>query len=432
MPEEPFGRVPPSVLVLSHASELGGASRSALTVVEQLRAANWPVVVLAPDGPLRPILAQRGAQVVLWDPPVSLWPGFPLISSGLPPRSLNVLGHDALALARLPFRVARAAEAIRTLVAQRGVNTIYVNSLALFPLSGVLAALRRQAGVRVLWQVREVLNPRLPGWLYRRIARNLAQAADRVIAITSNEAQAFADLAPTVVIHNAVPDDWQVDIRPPEAPREGPLQVCMAAAFNSGKGLADFLAMAAIAHQHFPEAEFVLYVTHPRLRHGPTARILAAAGLWNDRVPLVIEALEQATELKLRAGVRIVFDHAMTLDTYRQATVYVRPDRAACPWGRDIIEAMWAGVPVVATGACQEFVIDGETGYLVPPARPEQLAEKVCQLLGDERLRAAMAQAARVRAQALFSPELFREKISQVFGLAAERERLPAARSDPR
>jgi glycosyltransferase involved in cell wall biosynthesis len=46
---------------------------------------------------------------------------------------------------------------------------------------------------------------------------------------------------------------------------------------------------------------------------------------------------------------------------------------------RSILEAMRAGLPVVATdvGGCGESVVDGETGYLVPKEDPEYLAEKL-------------------------------------------------------
>lgn len=47
------------------------------------------------------------------------------------------------------------------------------------------------------------------------------------------------------------------------------------------------------------------------------------------------------------------------------------------------IEAMAAGKPVVVTrsGGPQEIVEDGETGFLVPPADPEALAAKICEVL---------------------------------------------------
>jgi glycosyltransferase involved in cell wall biosynthesis len=61
-----------------------------------------------------------------------------------------------------------------------------------------------------------------------------------------------------------------------------------------------------------------------------------------------------------------------------------------------LLEAMAAGVPVVATRVSgnPEVVRDGVTGLLVPPADPVSLAHAISQVLGDRRRAAKMANAA--------------------------------------
>lgn len=65
-----------------------------------------------------------------------------------------------------------------------------------------------------------------------------------------------------------------------------------------------------------------------------------------------------------------------------------------------IVEAMAAGVPVVATavGGSVDAVADGETGLLVPPRSPEALASALLRLVESEPLRRAFGAAARERA----------------------------------
>jgi glycosyltransferase involved in cell wall biosynthesis len=60
------------------------------------------------------------------------------------------------------------------------------------------------------------------------------------------------------------------------------------------------------------------------------------------------------------------------------------------------IEAMAAGRPVVVTrsGGPQEIVQDGKTGFLVPPADPETLAARVCEILLHPELGARLGAAA--------------------------------------
>ena len=71
------------------------------------------------------------------------------------------------------------------------------------------------------------------------------------------------------------------------------------------------------------------------------------------------------------------------------------------------VEAMAAEKPVIVTrsGGPQEIVEDGRTGYLTPPADPEALAEKICELLANPKRAAALAQMARAKVASTFTLE---------------------------
>jgi glycosyltransferase involved in cell wall biosynthesis len=74
-------------------------------------------------------------------------------------------------------------------------------------------------------------------------------------------------------------------------------------------------------------------------------------------------------------------------------------------FGRVLIEAMAMGKAVVATdaGGVPEIVIQGETGLLVPPAQPKDLAEAVLTLLEDAPRAQRLGMAGRRRAETTFS-----------------------------
>lgn len=68
--------------------------------------------------------------------------------------------------------------------------------------------------------------------------------------------------------------------------------------------------------------------------------------------------------------------------------IFVLPSvKEGFPWV--VIEAMAAKLSVVATrvGAIPEIIEDGKNGFIVEPARPEQIAAKIQDLLNDEHLR---------------------------------------------
>jgi len=70
-------------------------------------------------------------------------------------------------------------------------------------------------------------------------------------------------------------------------------------------------------------------------------------------------------------------------------------------FGMVILEAMAAGKPVVThdVGGIAELVVDGETGFLVPPGDVDAICSRLNLLLNDRELYAAMSQAARRRAK---------------------------------
>lgn len=80
------------------------------------------------------------------------------------------------------------------------------------------------------------------------------------------------------------------------------------------------------------------------------------------------------------------------------------------------IEAMACGVPVVSTevGGPAETIVDGVTGYLVPPRRPDLIAGRVRELLDSDRLRDRMGLAGRQRVVEKFSLDKYVESFSRV------------------
>jgi glycosyltransferase involved in cell wall biosynthesis len=85
--------------------------------------------------------------------------------------------------------------------------------------------------------------------------------------------------------------------------------------------------------------------------------------------------------------------------------------------GTSLLDAMAAAKPVVATtaGGIPEVVIDGETGFLVPPRDHEAMAAAIVRLLKDEDLRRRMGAAGLARARTRFSAERMVQETVRVY-----------------
>jgi glycosyltransferase involved in cell wall biosynthesis len=82
-----------------------------------------------------------------------------------------------------------------------------------------------------------------------------------------------------------------------------------------------------------------------------------------------------------------------------------------------VVEAMAAGLPVVATtaGDTPELVEHGRTGWICPMADPACLAQRVVELLSSEEMRLAMGHAGRRRAEQSFSIQRMVDSITAIY-----------------
>jgi N-acetyl-alpha-D-glucosaminyl L-malate synthase BshA len=80
------------------------------------------------------------------------------------------------------------------------------------------------------------------------------------------------------------------------------------------------------------------------------------------------------------------------------------------------LEAMASGLPIVATkvGGLPEIIKDGENGFLVEPKNPEELAEKVLSILGNNELRERITRNNKEKAKD-YSWESVVEKLEEVY-----------------
>ena len=109
-------------------------------------------------------------------------------------------------------------------------------------------------------------------------------------------------------------------------------------------------------------------------------------------------------------------------ELYRAATVFMfSSDNEGLP--RVLIEAMWAGLPVVSTAnaGASEIISDESTGYVVPVGDAGGLAKRAVELLQNPVERQAMADRARTEARLNFDPAKLADEIALMWARAGNR-----------
>jgi len=116
--------------------------------------------------------------------------------------------------------------------------------------------------------------------------------------------------------------------------------------------------------------------------------------------------------------VRIV-DHCDDMPAaYMLSDVVVSASTDPEAFGRVIVEAQALGRPVIASehGGATETVLEGKTGWLVPPGQVDPLAETLAKVLAlNETQRAALSEAAIANVRDNFSKQAMCEKTLEVY-----------------
>jgi len=143
----------------------------------------------------------------------------------------------------------------------------------------------------------------------------------------------------------------------------------------------------------------------------PKARLLIV-GDGPDRVMLAC----LVKELQLEDAVIFCGYQASPRDFYHLMDIFVLAS-AREAFGLVLVEAMLAKLPVVATrvGGVPGVVNEDDTGYLVEPFQPEELANAILQLAGDQAKRHSMGQRGRERALKYFSSERYVNDVDALY-----------------
>ena len=257
----------------------------------------------------------------------------------------------------------------------------------------------------------------------RLLARPLAAAVDGVVAVSRAAAEALGPLRARRLL-----DVVGVPITLPDAlavtPATQPPAIGTLARLVPYKGLHQMVAAAGLLREEFPDLRVLLAGGEVRQYPGYRDQLVAqAAALGLDGA---VELPGFVADVGALLGRLSVFVSA----TYLDEEGYGRE-----ALGAGILEASWAGLPVVASaeGGTAEAVLDGVTGTLVDRPDPDRLAEAIAPYLRDPEAARRAGEAGRAFARERFAPAPTSARVFSALARAAGRtappSRAPSARS---
>jgi len=230
--------------------------------------------------------------------------------------------------------------------------------------------------------------------VYALIERLAAPLATRIINVCAFE-EAIAlqrrvgRRQQQVVVHNGMPD---LGYRHRAAPSSAPPMIVMIARFEPPKDHATVLAALA----QCLDLEWRLRL----IGDGPAMASVRAT----------------ADELGLTPRIEFLGARNDVAALLSESQLFVLASRWE-GFPRSILEAMRAGLPVIASdvGGVHEAVLDGRTGFVVPPQDDAALATALRSLLEDAALRSAMGTAGRRAFERHFTFERMAARTFQVY-----------------
>lgn len=373
-----------NVLLVDHAPFFGGAESFLIDLLSALDRKNFsPTIVTDPSSPVLERFRASGNPVIT----------MPLPKLNQSPLFLPRVIHAGTQLARI------ARDTRADLMHTFGVRTHLIGAVA-----------ARWSRVPLLWRLCDDTFPRRLASLFAGAPRCIVSASAWLAAKYPN--LKFDGIAPDGARPPALLS--KSDARAELGLSDSDLVVSHVARLVRWKGQDVFIRALARA-----------------ARESPNARGVIAGGWIADEEHAGILGGGEAYNTELRALAneiapgRILFAGFMPDPSiaYAASDMFAHTSILPEPFGRTVIEAMMAGLPVIASnaGALPEIVLDGQTGLLTAPGDADALAYAVSMLLRSSSEREKLGRAARARAEQEFTLDQMTRRMENYYRVTVGR-----------
>lgn len=369
-----------TVLFVHQSSEMYGSDKVLLYLAQGVLADRsfHPVVVLPEIGPLHTALVASGIEVHVGEV-----------------AKISRAVFTPKGLLRLAKQTIKAVRCLDRIVGSRPIALVHSNTLAV--LSGAIwAVLRRR---KHLWHVHEIiLSPKMVRQGFPFLVRHLADLAMSNSTLTESWllAEQPALASRSVVVFNGLPEVEMPSaaaiqsFRKRVGAKDGDVVITLAGRINRWKGQ-ELLLSAAKELKRRGRADSLRFV------------IVGSAAPGLEDLPDQLKAQANEGGVGDRCSFVPFIDDIWPV--WFGSDIAVVPSTEPEPFGMVAIEAMAAGIPVIAAGhgGLLDIVIDNETGLLFPPREIAGLSEAIDRLASNEELRKQLGVAGKRRQREQFS-----------------------------
>jgi glycosyltransferase involved in cell wall biosynthesis len=364
----------------------GGSSRSLYFLIRYLdKSRNNPIVILGKKGPAELLYKSANIESNVF---------FPIPrTTAMITKNWRAVGRFVTQLIHLP----RFLWFTKNLIKSNNIDIVHLNHESLFFIGLCFHLL---FNVKIVYHVRTMLPVNI--WSKIQVLTAI-HTADYLLFITENERDLWRSIfkktqnIPQCVIHNIAESVKKNNRQETLKKISRKFKVISLMKLSYSRGVDRLVDVGlCLKNQHLRDIVFIL------------------CGRTED----------EAYEKSIRERVRVEKMNESFLflghqknpeEILSECNVLIRPSREYNPWGRDVIEALRMGIPIIAIGTYSKFVEDGVNGYLLPEFDAEKIAQKIIYLSGHPEVTEGIKRANIEKAKRLFNGHTNASKVEAVY-----------------
>jgi len=298
------------------------------------------------------------------------------------------------------YILSKAFFQLRKIIREEKTDLVYSNTTAV--LIGAVTA--RLTGKKHIWHIHEIIER--PAFLFSFLGWMISRFSDKAVVVSKSVYDHWKKIVPAeklVTIYNGF--DYSVfDAKPSTLKTElninsGSIIIGTIGRIHYWKGQDYFLRIAGALHAKYSDLSFLI------------------VGDAFDGYEYLYDNLNTLSkQLHIENSVYNLGFRSDITNIYNAIDIFILPSLLPDPFPTVVLEAMAAGIPIVATkqGGAVEMIEDGKSGILIPINEPEKAASMLEALVKSKELRTQMGKEAQLRVIKEFSLEAFDKSITDL------------------